>query len=495
MTDVYDTYYWTREDVPLDFTITNDYITDYTGTDTDLVIPASYSIASDGTIIKGDDYKITSISSSFSSTNNMITSLTLPEGITNIVAHTFNGCPNLEWVVIPKSLTYIQYWVFPNCPKLNKVYYNGTLDDWLNMEFGDGGGNPLNNGADLYIGNELVTEVNIDGITKINDYAFTGCTSLEKVTISSSVTEIGECSFLNCTNLKDINLSDSITRIGYSAFNDCSSLVDISIPNSVSYIGKYAFSDCTSLNYNEKNNLHYLGNDANPYLFLVGVNNIDNKGQTQYSIDSNCKIIDSEAFDNCYNMTSITIPKSVILIIGGGQFLAYCNNLTSITVASGNSVYHSSGNSIIETATKKLIAGCKNTIIPSDGSVTTIGEDSFHYCVELSYIEIPDSITTIEESAFWRCRSLDTIVIGESVVSIGDSAFGDCKSTNVTIKSNYVYTNAGTGRSQCGYLLENATTVRVLTSCIGTSRNSYLESTANFTKTIDGEYTVYTKKA
>ena len=74
-------------------------------------------------------------------------------------------------------------------------------------------------------------------------------------------------------------------------------------------------------------------------------------------------------------MTSITIPDSVIDI--GSRAFFGCTGLTSIVVEDGNPVYHSAGNCLIETATKTLIAGCKTSIIPDDGSVTSIGKEVF----------------------------------------------------------------------------------------------------------------------
>ena len=80
-----------------------------------------------------------------------------------------------------------------------------------------------------------------------------------------------------------------------------------------------------------------------------------------------------------------------------------CGGLKSITVEKGNKYYHSAGNCLIETASKTLIAGCRNSVIPTDGSVTSIGERTFFGCVSLTSITIPGSVTSIGEDAFWGC--------------------------------------------------------------------------------------------
>ena len=94
--------------------------------------------------------------------------------------------------------------------------------------------------------------------------------------------------------------------------------------------------------------------------------------------------------------------------------------------------YANGANAIIEKASKTLIAGCKNTIIPKD--VTRIGECAFGNCYDLMSITIPDGVTSIGESAFAGCSGLMTITIPEGVISIDDLAFNGCTGlTGITI--------------------------------------------------------------
>ena len=137
------------------------------------------------------------------------------------------------------------------------------------------------------------------------------------------------------------------------------------------------------------------------------------------------------AFGGCSSLTSITIPDSVTSI-GVGAF-GDCNGLTSISVDPQNQAYHSAGNCLIETQSKTLIAGCRTSVIPADGSVISIGESAFDDCVSLKSITIPDSVTSIGDRAFWRCSSLTSIDIPESVTSIGSAAFSGCDLLSITI--------------------------------------------------------------
>ena len=73
-----------------------------------------------------------------------------------------------------------------------------------------------------------------------------------------------------------------------------------------------------------------------------------------------------------------------------------------------------------------MIAGCKSSVIPNDGSVTSIGDYAFYYCSGLTSIVIPDSVTYIGSDAFRGCSGLTSITIPDSVTSIGDYAFYNC---------------------------------------------------------------------
>lgn len=102
-------------------------------------------------------------------------------------------------------------------------------------------------------------------------------------------------------------------------------------------------------------------------------------------------------------------------------------------VTTGNKKYHSANNCIIETETKKLIVGCKTSIIPSDGSVTSIGDSAFSGSRDLTSIIIPDSVTTIGVYAFSGCSGLTSVTISNNVTSIGNYAFYSTGLASVTI--------------------------------------------------------------
>ena len=138
------------------------------------------------------------------------------------------------------------------------------------------------------------------------------------------------------------------------------------------------------------------------------------------------------SFEGCTSLTSVTIPASVALILPTA--FSSCPSLERLTVVPGNPVYHSAGNCVIETETGTLIQGCNNSVIPGDGSVTSIGDYAFAYCTSLASVTIPDSVTSIGSYAFYNCTSLTSVTIPESVTSIGRYAFSDCSGlTSITI--------------------------------------------------------------
>ena len=239
---------------------------------------------------------------------------------------------------------------------------------------------------------ENLAEITIpDAVTTINSYAFYFCSTLTSIIIPNAVTSLGASAFAG-SGLTRLTIGNGVQTIEESTFSNCSGLIDVNIPNTVTAIGGLAFNNCTGL--------------------------------LRITIGDGVTTIGQRAFNSCRNLTSLIIPKNVVEI--DNTAFINCGKLGSIEVDSDNSVYHSNNNCMIDTADRVLVLGCKNSILPQDDSVTSIGDFAFYSCDELTSLSIPDNITEIGNSAFYNCQKLSIITFSRNLSKIGSSAFAYC---------------------------------------------------------------------
>ena len=90
---------------------------------------------------------------------------------------------------------------------------------WCNISYDNNYANPLSYAHNLYLNNELVTDLKIpDNVVDIGNYAFSECTSITNIEISDNVEFISDYAFIGCTGLTSVTIPDSVVFIGIRAF-------------------------------------------------------------------------------------------------------------------------------------------------------------------------------------------------------------------------------------------------------------------------------------
>ena len=314
-------------------------------------------------------------------------------------------------------------------------------------------------------------------LRNIGEYAFSSCIGLYALEIPEGVETIGKSAFSACINLTSLVIPNSVDSIGQSAFSHCNSLESVKFGSGLRSVGRALFEECANITTVE------ISND-NPYFdsregcnaiietstnkLVAGCNATIVPSSvksialgafmyctfTSFELPEGLEEIEKTAFYTCRNLKEITIPASVKSL---GYAFYHCTSLESLKVNPDNKVYDSreNCNAVIETATNRLIMGCKSSFIP-DGvtsigdaafsgywdlssielpsSLTGIGIETFAYC-GLTSVTIPDGVTTIGVAAFSGCSALKTVSLPQSLTDIGSGAFSFCDA----LTSIYVY--------------------------------------------------------
>ena len=286
-------------------------------------------------------------------------------------------------------------------------------------------------------------KINGTEVISIGNKAFWECTSLTGVTIPEGVTSIGDRAFEDCTSLTSVTIPEGVTSIGNDAFSLCGNLTSISLPKSLTSIGSYGFSgtDLTSITIPE--NVRSIGCEA---FFLCDK-------LKKVVLPEGITRISSKTFAMCSNLTSITIPDSVIEIDvfkkgenqGEYWWLLFDPNTTIICNKNSAAYKYAKENNLpIKLMPKPAKKGTILTVPSKKIKVKVTSSSKKNPTVAVMKITnkkakkltIPSTVkvggvtykvTAVASQVFKGNKNLTNITIGRGITKIGNEAFSGCK--------------------------------------------------------------------
>ena len=404
----------------------NGTLISYTGTDTEVVIPSSYSI------IEGEPVDKTLEFASLDEFYNAVMSN----------ASTFISMTNFTIIVDDSS--YGPYGTFNDFDMDENVMEAMRSATSIIFKYQENG--------DKYV------EGNDYQVTAIGYGAFAMNTNITKINLPSSLTSIGEGAFQGCTNLQPSVTDQGVEYLGnsdnpylvlwngtgittssytinekckfiyYSAFNDCRGLTSITLPSSLTSIGERAFQGCSGLETLEyKGTIEqwlsidfdsgWMNDDSHTFhTFIV------NGGElTNLVVPEGVTRIGSSAFAGCSGLTEVDLSQCTSLTSIGDSAFRNCSGLTSITLLS-------SLTSIGDFAFWNCSGLLTEVDLSQCTSLISIGVDAFWNCSGLTEVDLSQctSLISIGDSAFSSCNGLTSITLPSSLTSIGEWAFSYC---------------------------------------------------------------------
>ncbi|MBR5030706.1 MAG: leucine-rich repeat protein [Muribaculaceae bacterium] len=340
-------------------------------------------------------------------------SIDIPNSVTSIGWGAFFYCTGLVGITIPNSVTSIGNFTFAECSELTSIDIPNSV-----TSIGD------NAFCDCY----SLSSVTIpNSVTSIGNYAFQSCSSLISINFGNSVKTIGDYAFEDCISLASVTIPNSVTTLGKRAFQLCTSLTSVTIGNSVTSIGVRAFADCylneihslalvpptiSSETFTEHNATLYVPDIAmdayqaadywNDFTNMVGIPYTFEIGGTSYRATTmnTANVIANLDMETLYT-GDVVIPDSV----------TYEEHPFEVTGIADNA-----------------FDGCYElTSVVIGDNIETIGEQAFQGCTGLTSVTIGSGVTNIEAKAFNYCNALATVKCLGSVPPVMASA--DCFST------------------------------------------------------------------
>ena len=377
-------------------------ITRYDGDDLEVAIPAEF-----------DGLPVRTISREAFCDNKYMTSVEIPETVTDIGKYAFSGCIGLAHVTFPASLKNIGEGAFYGCWSLTEAGFSGKLEKIGSFSFYNcrhltkvSFPSSLKSiGNSTFEGCAMLEAIAFDGGPEtIGDTAFKGCASLKKADLSG-VKRLGTGAFMKCVNLETVVCGDEITDIRPETFRGCVSLRKIAFGDRLKSIETSAFEECETLS------------------ALPAVETLEKIGPL--------------AFTGCASLKKAEFGESLSEI----GFCAFrdCVSLASMTVSDKNEVFSSVNGCLYSKDGTRLILcpqGFKGKI-SLRGKTGTVGDYAAAGCLSVKEVSLGENTSEIGRGAFLGCTDIAFLSIPDSVERIGSAAFGVYLNNGEWKKENY----------------------------------------------------------
>ncbi len=205
----------------------------------------------------------------------------VPDDISGIGKHAFEGCNKIRRIVLPDGLRKINDQAFCNCTSLTDI--------------------------------NLPKEMDV-----IGRHAFQGCTSLSEITLPENLLAIDKYAFAGCSNLKRFDLPSGLKVIWNLAFYG-TGLKQIKLPESIKHLGQGIFCDCKDI---EEASINWIFATESMFERCYALHKVD--------LGHRLMEVGPFAFRGCSSLTTITLPDSICRI--SDQAFADCKSLKSIII-------------------------------------------------------------------------------------------------------------------------------------------------------------------
>ncbi len=361
-----------------------------------------------------------------------VTKVIIPEGVEKIGAYAFANLTALTEIVLPSTLTSIEYGAFYGCTSLEKITFSGENNlKIINRNAFENCA--LNGTLDLsaacviadyaFAGNKSLNGITTgDTLISIGSYAFAACESLSKVDIPAPRVKYGAYAFNACKALKEFTVNSVVLPEGM--FYQCTALTHVTLGADVADIDEYAFRETAIADFTvASGNQSYLVQTA-PYILstdastlaavspaLSGVFSQETVGGAKITAVAN------GAFSGNTALTAIELPQ--VTWVGDYAF-ASNSRLEQVTLGE---LTHIGAYAFFETGITQL---------PKLTADMQLGAYAFAYTA-ITEVTIPDHMN-VPEGAFSECAALTTVTVGDHAV-LGLYAFGMDKDSCFSIES------------------------------------------------------------